>query len=104
MGKGDQPRREDWDGKLPVGKEPEKGAVKRQEACNEETPRRENKASTGSGAGGAGAGDGRGPWERCPWWPGGQGEEGPPDPLQSSGAEAENSANLRQGKATKTEM
>jgi hypothetical protein len=32
----------------------------------------EGEASTRSGAGEADAGDRRGPWERYPWWPGGQ--------------------------------
>jgi hypothetical protein len=35
------------------------------------------------------------------WWPSGHGKEGSPDPLQSSGAEAEDSAILRPGKARK---
>ncbi len=35
------------------------------------------------------------------WWPSSHGKEGSTDPLQSSGAEVEDSANLRQGKATK---
>jgi hypothetical protein len=35
------------------------------------------------------------------WWPGSHRKEGSSDPLQSSGAEAEDSANLRPGKATK---
>jgi hypothetical protein len=35
------------------------------------------------------------------WWPSSHGKEGSPDPLQSSGAEARDSANLRPGKATK---
>jgi hypothetical protein len=35
------------------------------------------------------------------WWPSSHGKEGSTVPLQSSGAEAEDSANLRQGKATK---
>jgi hypothetical protein len=35
------------------------------------------------------------------WWPSSHGKEGSPNPLQSSGAEAEDSANLRPGKATK---
>ncbi len=35
------------------------------------------------------------------WWPSSHGKEGSTDPHQSSGAEAEDSANLRQGKASK---
>jgi hypothetical protein len=111
-GREDHPQREVREGKLPIGKEPKKGAPKRQEACDEEAFRREppegntgarrgNEASAVSGAGEAGARDGRGPWERCPWWPDGHGKEGSPDPSQSSRAEAEDSANLKQGKATK---
>jgi hypothetical protein len=35
------------------------------------------------------------------WWPSSHGKEGSPDPLQSSGVEAEDSANVRPGKTTK---
>jgi hypothetical protein len=35
------------------------------------------------------------------WWPSSHGKEGSSDPLQSSGAEAEDSASLRLGKSTK---
>jgi hypothetical protein len=86
-----------------MGKEPKKGAPKRQEACDEEASRREppedntgtkrgNEANTRSGAEEADARNGQGLWERYPWWPGGHGREGSPDFPQSSGVEAKDNA------------
>ncbi len=92
---GNHPQREIQEDELSIGIESKKGLHKGQGAHDKKAPRRkppagntgtgtgdervgdcrgslEGKASTRSGAGEADAGDRRGPWERYPWWPGGQ--------------------------------
>ncbi len=93
------PQREIQEDESSIGTESKKGPPKGKGARDEKAPRRkppvgnigtrtgderagdcrgslEGTASMRSGAGEADAGDRRGPWERYPWWPGGQDEGG----------------------------